>query len=143
MNDTPTVFAIDDDPLVLKSLCALLGAHGYDVRGFDSAESFLKTADFDRIGCVITDLRMPVINGKQLQATLASRESLLTVVIVTGHADEPTSMELIDNGAVMVLGKPYTAAVLIEAVERALKRSRSLYDARYGVAGDRRSPDQV
>lgn len=126
MTESGTVFAVDDDALVLKSLCALLGAHGYEVRGFGSAESFLESADCGTVGCVITDLRMPGMSGEQLQARLASLGSSLTVIVVTGHADEPTAMDLIDNGAVTVLHKPYTCAALLSAVDDALQRSRSM-----------------
>ncbi|MCB9855168.1 MAG: response regulator [Phycisphaerales bacterium] len=124
MNSKPHVFAVDDDALVLKSLCALLGTHGFDVTGFNSAEMFLDSADLGAIGCVITDLRMPGMNGEQLQAHLADIGSSLAVVVVTGHADEPTAMELIGNGAVTVLDKPYTCADLLSAVESAIHQSQ-------------------
>ncbi|HPF41239.1 MAG TPA: response regulator [Phycisphaerae bacterium] len=124
MDEKACVFAVDDDALVLRSLCALLGAHGFEVHGFNSAEAFLAAADFDSVGCVITDLRMPGMNGEQLQAHLADVGSSLAVVVVTGHADEPTAMDLIDNGAVTVLDKPYTCAALLSAVESAIEYSR-------------------
>lgn len=125
MENKPNVFAVDDDDLVLRSLCALLGAHGFSVTSFNSAETFLASADLQAIGCVITDLRMPGMNGEQLQAHLADIGSTLAVVVVTGHADEPTAMELIDNGAVTVLDKPYTCADLLAAVESAIRQSQT------------------
>lgn len=130
MGSESMVFAVDDDALVLKSLCALLGTHGFDVRGFNSAEAFLDQVAFDTIGCVITDLRMPGVTGEELQARLAAAGSSLTVIVVTGHADEPTAIDLIDSGVVTVLHKPYTATALLSAVENALQRSRQRYHQR-------------
>lgn len=128
--DDCTIYAVDDDALVLKSLCALLNAHGYEVRSFGSAEAFFRSADLNSVGCVITDLRMPVINGGQLQVRLASADSTLSVVVVTGHADPPTLTELIENGVVTVLEKPYSCDALLSAIEQALSQSRILRERR-------------
>jgi FixJ family two-component response regulator len=127
MDDKTIVAVVDDDPAVLASVRALLGAHGYLASCFSTAEDFLQACPLDAVGCVIADLRMPGIDGGELQRQLADAESTLSVVVVTGHADVPTTVRLMENGAVTLLEKPYKDSALLRAVERGTNRSRAAH----------------
>ena len=92
--------------------------------GYLSAKEFLADAPSDRPGCVITDLQMPGVSGVELQQRLLDANSFLAVVVVTGVADVPTTVALMEKGAVTLLEKPYDHNKLVIAVERGLSRSR-------------------
>jgi two-component system response regulator FixJ len=116
----PTVFVVDDDPAARRSLGALVKSRGLSCREFASAEDFLRDCDLSVPGAVITDLRMGGMNGLELQQTLASHGSLLSVIVVSGHADVPVTVKLMENGAITLLQKPYQEHTLLEAIDRAL-----------------------
>lgn len=128
MSEQPTFYVIDDDHMVLKSLTVLFRSYGLPVVGFDAADEFLRSVKVDSVGCVITDLRMPGMDGGQLQNRLLAVGSSLSVIVVTGHADVPDTVDLINRGAVTVLEKPFNSAVMFEAVQKALARSRETFD---------------
>jgi two-component system response regulator FixJ len=124
MTDSIAVYIVDDDEAVLLSVKAMLSQHGYQSRGFLSATEFLAEAPSDCPGCVITDLQMPVISGVELQQRLLAAQSFLSVVVVTGVADVPTTVALMEKGAITLLEKPYDHHKLVLAVERGLALSR-------------------
>jgi FixJ family two-component response regulator len=103
MNETTTIYVVDDDEAVLLSVKAMLGQHGYQSRGYLSAKQFLAEAPTDCPGCVITDLQIPEISGVELQQRLLAANSLLSVVVVTGVADVPTAVALMERGAITLL----------------------------------------
>lgn len=122
-----TIFVVDDDAAVRDSLCALLMAAGYAPVGFESAIAFLQWIDSvaGRSGgspgsCLIADIRMPVMDGLQLQAELNRRRLSLSVIIVTGHADVPLAVKAMKAGAIDFIEKPYDAGTLLESVRSAL-----------------------
>jgi FixJ family two-component response regulator len=137
MINEPAIFVVDDDEAVLLSVKAMLGQHGYQVRGFLSAQEFLSQAPVHAPGCVITDLQMPGMTGVELQQQLLAADSLLSVVVVTGVADVPTAVALMERGAVTLLEKPYDHTDLVRAVERGIALSQQHADQR----GDRLSID--
>lgn len=118
-----TILILDDDAVVLDSLRAILAAQGFLTQCYSTAEELLHTADLGSPGCVVTDLRMPGTDGTQLQEDLLAAGSPLAVVVVTGHADIPVTVQLMQRGAIDVLEKPYHPRALIGAVRRALDRS--------------------
>ncbi len=118
------IYVVDDDEAVLLSVQAMLMQHGYECRCYLTAEDFLREAPNDRPGCVITDLQMPEVSGIELQQRLLADESPLTVVVVTGVADVPTTVALMERGVVTLLEKPYNHDDLVQGVERALELSR-------------------
>ncbi len=120
---------LDDDPAVLASVRALLHENGYPASCFDTPEDFLSICPLDSIGCLVTDLRMPGIDGSELQRRLMAAGSTLSMVVVTGHADVPTAVRLMENGALTVLEKPYEDTALLGAVQQALDRSRRIHAA--------------
>ena len=124
MSEPTTIYVVDDDEAVLLSVKAMLSQHGYESRGFLSAEEFLAEVVSDLPGCVVTDLQMPNISGVELQQRLLEVNSVLSVVVVTGVADVPTAVKLMERGALTLLEKPYNHTDLIRAVERALTVSR-------------------
>jgi FixJ family two-component response regulator len=125
MIDSYTIYVVDDDEAVLLSVQAMLNQHGYLCRCYLTAEEFLRDAPRDQPGCVITDLQMPEISGVELQQRLLSDESPLSVVVVTGVADVPTTVALMERGAITLLEKPYNHDDLVHAVERGLEASRT------------------
>jgi RNA polymerase sigma factor (sigma-70 family) len=117
-----TVFIVDDDPAVCRSVSALLSAHGFANRCFASAEQFLDGFDLGQPGCLITDFRMGGMSGAELQRRLLELGSALPIIVVTGHADVPVAVEFMERGALTLLEKPYDPNQLRRAVERALQR---------------------
>ena len=125
MNSTMTqrdliVYLIDDDEAVLNSQRELLTAAGISVQSFHSAESFLATLTPQSAGCVITDLKMSGMSGLDLQRKLIASNSPLPLIVVSGHANVPTTVELMENGAVTLLQKPYDAHEFLDVVQRGL-----------------------
>lgn len=119
-NNTLTVYLIDDDEAVLHSQIELMTAAGHQVDSYRSAESFLSALTPQTEGCVITDLKMSGMSGLDLQRKLVASHSLLPLIVVSGHANIPTTVELMENGAVTLLQKPYDAGELLSAVQRGL-----------------------
>jgi FixJ family two-component response regulator len=124
MNTAENVFVIDDDEAVLLSVQAILSQHGYRVRGFSSAEKFLAEVPSDAVGCAITDVQMPGMDGIELQQRLKASNSLLSVVVVTGVADVPLAVTMMERGAVTLLEKPYDHIDLLDAVAKGFAASR-------------------
>jgi len=113
MSENVPICVVDDDEAVLLSVQAMLHQHGYRCRCYLSAQEFLNDLPDDRPGCVITDLQMPEVSGVELQRRLLDVQSPLSVVIVTGVADVPTAVTLMERGAVTLLEKPYNHKDLV------------------------------
>jgi FixJ family two-component response regulator len=115
------VFVVDDDGEVRAGLSRLLGAAGYQVRTFDSAESFLVGHDDEMQGCLLLDINMPGMSGLELQRTLDGLSSR-PIVFLTGHGDIPASVRAMKEGAVDFLTKPFDPMQLCAALDQALQR---------------------
>lgn len=126
MNQEPIVFVVDDDPAVRDALTLLLEQEGLAVRAFDSAERFLAACGAGCRGCAILDVRMPGMDGIQLQEELSRRAVLLPVIFLTAFGDIPMTVQAIKAGAVDFLTKPVTAAALMHSVQAALAESERL-----------------
>lgn len=118
-----SVYIVDDDPAVRDSLTLLFEEDGIPVQAFENGEAFLAACNGASRGCVIIDVRMPGMDGLQLQAELARRGIPLAIVFLTGHGDIPMSVRAIKAGAVDFLTKPVTATDLLHSVEAALQDS--------------------
>jgi two-component system response regulator FixJ len=118
-----TVFVIDDQPSVRHALCEMLGAFGYDVEAFASADDFLRRLGAAQHACVVADVRMPGMDGIELVRELARRELALPVVLVSGHADVPMAVAAIKAGAEDFIEKPIDDAQLVAAINRGLARA--------------------
>lgn len=119
---TGTVFIVDDDAALCTATTRLLDSHGFKVRSFSSAESFLARFDPRESGCLLLDLRMPGRSGLELQQALSDQKVEIPIVFLTGHADVTTSVFAMKKGAVDFLQKPVGEEELIAALERALTR---------------------
>ena len=117
------VFAIDDDPSVRKALARLLRLAGYQSEIFESGSDFLKREQHPGPTCVIVDVRMPGINGMDLQETLSQHCREEQLVFITGHGDIAMCAQAMKAGAVDFLAKPIQGDELLKCVERALMRS--------------------
>lgn len=118
----PTIFVIDDDASVCKSLSRLLRSFGFEVEAFASAEVFLEREQFDGIGCIILDIRMPGLDGMALQDQLSKADYSMPIIFITGHGDIPMSVRAMKKGAVDFLPKPFDDEELLQAVRRAVEK---------------------
>jgi two-component system response regulator FixJ len=114
------VFIIDDQASVRHALCEMLGAFGYDVESYESAERFLQSLDTLPHGCVVADVRMPGMDGIELVREIARRRVALPVVLISGHADVPTAVAAIKAGAEDFIEKPIDDVQLVAAINRSL-----------------------
>jgi RNA polymerase sigma factor (sigma-70 family) len=119
-----TVFLIDDDPGVRDSLTLLLSLKDISTQPFANADSFLESYTPERVGCVLTDLRMPGMTGLELQAALRERRIELPVVVLTAHGDVATARAALKNGAFDFLEKPVDDAMLLDVLHNALRVDR-------------------
>jgi FixJ family two-component response regulator len=120
----PKVFLVDDDPSVRKAIDRVLGAAGLQVASFDSAAAFLEAYDPECEGCLVLDVKMPGMDGMELQDALAARGCILPIVFLTGHGDIHMSVEAMKHGAADFLTKPVDAELLLGCVARAFEQCR-------------------
>jgi two-component system response regulator FixJ len=116
------VHVIDDDADVRQSLAFLLGTVGLAVRLHDSATSFLEALPEIQDGCIVTDLRMPGMDGIELQRRLRSDGNTIPVIVITGHGDIALAVDAMKAGAIDFIEKPFDDEVLIGAIKTALSR---------------------
>lgn len=119
-----TVYVVDDDPSVRAGLSRLLQSMGLTVKTFASAREFLEQAVSEEPGCLIVDLRMPAMNGLELQEQLMTRNLNLPVIFLTGYGTVPASVRAMKRGAVDFLEKPVDDQVLLDAIYQALEKDR-------------------
>ncbi len=120
MPSKATIYVVDDDVAVLRSLERQLNSAGYGVASFDSPAKFLDAAVHFSKGCVLLDLRMPGLNGFQVQYSLAKLENQIPVIVITGQGDIQTAVRAMKAGAVDFLEKPFRDEHLLAAIEAAL-----------------------
>lgn len=131
MNHPPaTVFVVDDDPSVLKSLGRLLRSARLEVATFGSPREFLERHDPRTPGCLVLDVAMPGLNGLELQEALMKRGSTIPIVFLTGHGDIPMSVQAMKRGALDFLTKPVHDEELLQAIRSALDRDQIARQAR-------------
>ena len=121
-SDKAIVHVIDDDDAVRESLAFLLGTAGIDVKTYESAVAFLDVAPEIKLGCVITDVRMPELSGVDLLRRLQELKLGVPVIVITGHGDVPLAVEAMKIGAVDFLEKPFDDEVLLASVRSALSQ---------------------
>jgi len=125
MDDDSVVFLVDDDPSFRRSCERLLSIAGYRVESFPSAQEFLTRGPPDIPACLVTDLRMPGMNGLDLQSELANAGWKIPLIFVTGHGDVRTSVRAMKAGAIEFLTKPFQERELLTAVANALRLDRA------------------
>jgi RNA polymerase sigma factor (sigma-70 family) len=117
---SPTVFVVDDDDSVRSSIARLLQASGFQVRAFPSASEYLADSDPDCPGCLVLDLRMPEIDGLELQDRLAESDGIRPILFLTGDGGVPESVAAMKAGAADFLEKPADPDRLVAAVRGAI-----------------------
>ncbi|MFA7555659.1 MAG: response regulator [Spongiibacteraceae bacterium] len=121
--ESPThVYIIEDDDAVRDSLQMMLESIGRDVQAFASADGFLAAYHQDMAGCIVLDIRMPGMNGMELQRKLNERNSILPIIFVTGHGDVPMAVEAMQQGAIDFVQKPYREQLLLDKISTAIKQ---------------------
>lgn len=110
------IYIVDDDAAVRDSLSALLEAQGCTVRSFALARDFLAAAPTLRPGVLIADIRMPEMDGLELQQALTARAFRFPLIVITGHADVPLAVRAMKAGAIDFIEKPGTEAQILEAI---------------------------
>ena len=128
-----TVFVVDDNEAVRRSLTRLLRSVGLAVESFASAGKLLARDPYDGVGCIVLDVRMPELDGMRLQARLADKGVDLPIVFLTGHGDIPMSVRAMKKGAFDFLTKPVDEDVLLPAVRQALLKHREARAERVAV----------
>ncbi|BBK38789.1 transcriptional regulatory protein FixJ [Allostella sp. ATCC 35155] len=122
-----TVHIVDDDAGVRSALTMLMRSAGLDVETYDSAARFLERAATIVPGCVLLDVRMPDLNGLELQRLLSDRGIALPIVVMTGHGDVSTAVQAMKAGAVDFVEKPFDDDHILRLVEEALARGATDY----------------
>jgi FixJ family two-component response regulator len=125
-NKEATIFVIDDDHSVRKSLILYLKAAEYNVESFGSSEEYLAREPYDGTGCLILDVNLGGKTGLQLQEELIQLDSHLPVIFITGYGDVHMSVKALKNGAVNFLEKPFDVGELLRSVKEALELSQEL-----------------
>jgi two-component system response regulator FixJ len=122
MPSDAVVHVVDDDLAVRQSVSFLLASDGLPVRLHESASAFLEAVKEAPTGCIVTDVRMPGIDGIELLRRLKNRGFALPVIVMTGHADVPLAVEAMKEGAVDFVEKPFDDDLFLAAVRAALSR---------------------
>jgi FixJ family two-component response regulator len=120
MDDSQTVFVVDDDEGVRDGLSLLLATVGQSCELYASAYEFLDAYDENRHGCLVLDIRMPRMTGLDLQEKLIEMESKLPIIFITGHGDIPMAVEAMRRGAVDFIRKPFREHDLLDRINEAL-----------------------
>lgn len=118
------VYIVDDDPDVREATSFLVTTAGHPAVSFETPEELLDRICRDSSGCLILDVRLPGMNGLELQRELAERDIRLPIIFITGHGDIPMAVEAVNAGALDFLEKPFDNEALLARVEDALQADR-------------------
>lgn len=121
MADDPGIYVVDDDDAMRDSLDFLLAAAGFSVKVFESASSFLEVLARVQAGCLITDIRMPGMDGLELLKHVKRERPLFAVIMMTGHGDVPLAVEAMKLGANDFIEKPFEDQRLVDIIRAAMK----------------------
>jgi FixJ family two-component response regulator len=125
MPSSEMVYIVDDDASVVDALSSLLRANGKHVQIFTSGQDFLDFERHDSCACLILDLRMPGLNGLQVQESIAA-QTTIPVIFITGRGDVPSTVTAMKGGAIDFLTKPIDETALLACIEKALEEDRRL-----------------
>jgi FixJ family two-component response regulator len=121
----PVVFVVEDDRLVRQALTGLIRSVGLRAEPMTSAQEFLQIRRGDEPACLVLDVRLPGLNGLDLQRVLVERGQEIPIIFISGHADVPMTVQAMKAGAVEFLPKPFREQDLLDAIWQALQRDRS------------------
>lgn len=116
------VHLVDDDEAIRRSVGFMLKTSGFHVRSYESGVELLKGAANLEPGCILLDIRMPGVDGLEVQASLRDKGITLPVIIMTGHGDVSLAVQAMKAGAVDFIEKPFEKAVLLSAIEHGVER---------------------
>jgi len=119
----PTVFVIDDDASMRRALSYLLASAGYKVETYSSAKAFLTRENYEGVGCILLDVRMPGLNGMELQEKLLRSAQSMPIIFLTGHGEIAMGVEAMKKGAVDFLTKPCDDEQLLAAIRTAIAKA--------------------
>jgi len=123
MDNLPLIRVVDDEASLRRALVFLLESAGWQVAAYDSAEAFLAAWNEPAApGCLILDIRMPMMSGLELQRILAERDIALPVIFLTGHADVSIAVQAMKQGACELIEKPFKDQTLLDAVGQAVRK---------------------
>jgi len=119
--DCPLVAIIDDDELFRRSIERLVDSAGFRVEAFASAEEFLERGNLDRTACAILDMKLPGMNGLELQQRLITSSRPMPIVFVSAHDEAVTRANALRAGAIAFLKKPFDNSTLLDALHRSIR----------------------
>ncbi|WP_066724400.1 response regulator FixJ [Sphingomonas pituitosa] len=122
MSERKRIHLVDDEESVRRSTSFMLRTSGYDVDTYPSGVAFLDKIEEAKPGCILLDVRMPEMDGIEVQAELARRGVKLPVIVLTGHGDVGTAVAAMKGGALDFLEKPFEKDALVAALERGFER---------------------
>jgi FixJ family two-component response regulator len=123
-----TVYVIDDDEAVRDALGMLIRSIGLEVVTYASAIAFLEDYDENNLGCLVLDIRMPLMSGLELQDELISRHSTLPIIFISGHGDIPMAVKAVKKGAMDFVSKPFHDQDLLDGIQRALRKNLDIHE---------------
>jgi FixJ family two-component response regulator len=139
----PIVFVIDDDALIRDGIHSLIKSIGLRVETFSSAQDFMLAKRPDAPACLILDVRMPGLNGLDLQRKLSEANISIPIIFITGHGDIPMSVRAMKEGALEFLTKPVRGQDLLDAVQKAVAHDRGLRSERAELTEIRKRFDSL
>jgi len=116
----PVIYIVDDDQSVRDALCALIHSAGYEALPCERAVSFVDAYNPERLGCLLLDIRMPDINGLDLQESLVNQGIHIPTIIISGHGDVRSAVRAMRTGAIDFIEKPFRRRVLIERIRKCI-----------------------
>ena len=119
MDSAFQVFAVDDDPIVLRAIERMLRSHSIAVEGFTSPEAFLARPSYDGVACLLLDLKMPGMSGLDVQAAMIAKGISMPIIFLSAQSDVPSTVRAMRGGAIDFLEKPVDEDQLLAALERA------------------------
>jgi FixJ family two-component response regulator len=129
MELSANVYIVEDDDAVRDSLQMMLESIGHTIKAFCNADDFLENYTQEMAGCIVLDIRMPGINGMELQRKLNDINSILPIIFVTGHGDVPMAVEAMQQGAVDFVQKPYREQELLDKISQAMSLDKENRDS--------------
>jgi|SRR5882724_6667911 len=121
VTEGPRISIVDDDPSMREAIATLISSIGFSVDGFLSAEDFLKSSRPQVFDCLILDVRMPGLDGLELQRRLVAANITVPIVFITAHYSEDQRRTAMEAGAVAFLRKPFTEQELLDAIDASLE----------------------